>query len=79
MNKWVNIIGQTLGFFTQVIAPAFIHNPKSVAITAMSIAAAQGALGIAAHYFNPDGAKAMYPYDPATKQSIRELPPANVK
>jgi hypothetical protein len=70
MNKWVNIIGQTLGFFSQVIAPAFIHNPKSVAIAAVAIASGQAALGIAAHFYNPDGAKATYAYDPATGQSV---------
>jgi hypothetical protein len=65
MNKWFNIFAQAIGFFTQAIAPAFIHNPQSQAITAVSVAAAQAAIGIAAHFYNPDGSSATLPYDPA--------------
>ena len=58
MKLWMNLLTQSLGFAAQVALPMFVKDPAHYATAAGVVAAAQGAAGLVAHTYNPDGTKA---------------------
>lgn len=62
MNKWINFTIQLVGFGSAVAVPTFVTNQHSLEIAGGIIALTQGIIGIIAHWYNPNGTRAIFPY-----------------